>query len=311
MRLISWNVNGRVASLWEQSQALFQRHPDVVALQEVLPTTARRWQEQLAQRGLLHSVHSFALQSNPLEQIRRRQYGELLASRWPLAPLPPTLFPVPWPERVLSAVLDSPCGAIELHTTSIPPGVSNGWLKVEMFEGIYARFACPAQCARILCGDLNTPQAVSADGRMTTWGQVITANGSVRTWRTKRDACGRLDTGDRWDAAERSVLVGLAQFDLSDVFRALHGYGVQEWSCYRNGVGTGRGMVVASAAGLITSLRHNDCMPCGVSISMPIGKGGSVITPPSKSTSHHGMQSGKRPPPNPYEVPGCQGINDS
>jgi exonuclease III len=237
MRLISWNVNGRVASLWEQSQALFQRHPDVVALQEVLPTTARRWQEQLAQRGLLHSVHSFALQSNPLEQIRRRQYGELLASRWPLAPLPPTLFPVPWPERVLSAVLDSPCGAIELHTTSIPPGVSNGWLKVEMFEGIYARFACPAQCARILCGDLNTPQAVSADGRMTTWGQVITANGSVRTWRTKRDACGRIDTGDRWDAAERSVLAGLAQFDLPDVFRALHGYGVQEWSWYWQGNG--------------------------------------------------------------------------
>lgn len=237
MRLISWNVNGRVAGLREQSQALYQRFPDLVALQEVLPSTAARWREQLAHRGLPYSVDSFALQSGPPGRTRRRHYGQVLASHWPLSPLPPTAFPVPWPERVLSAMLESPWGAIELHTTGIPPGVSHGWLKVEMFEGIYACLARPTHCARLLCGDLNTPQAESADGRSTTWGQVITTNGSVRIWRTKRDPYGRIDTGDRWDAAERSVLAGLAQFDLHDIFRALHGYGVQEWSWYWKGKG--------------------------------------------------------------------------
>jgi exonuclease III len=237
MRLISWNVNGRVTSLDKQSQALHQRCPDVVALQEILPTTVAPWREQLAQRGLPYSVDSFVLQSSPLGGMRRRQYGEILASRWPLSPFPPAAFSVPWPERVLSALLESPWGPIEVHTTGIPPGVSNGWLKVEMLEGIYARLACPTPRTRILCGDLNTPQAESADGCITTWGQVITPHERVRVWTSKRDACGRVDTGDRWDAAERNVLTGLAQFDLPDVFRTLHGYSVVEYSWYWKGKG--------------------------------------------------------------------------
>ena len=169
--------------------------------------------------------------------MRRWQYGEMLASRWPLSPFPPAAFPVPWPERVLSALLESPWGTIEVHTTGMPPGVSNGWLKVEMLEGIYTRLACPTPRARILCGDLNTPQAESADGCITTWGQVITPHERVRIWTSKRDAFGRVDTGDRWDAAERNVLTGLAQFDLPDVFRILHGYGVVEYSWYWQGKG--------------------------------------------------------------------------
>src|SRR5262245_7158519 len=139
MRLISWNVHGRVAGLSAQSHALHQRSPDLVALQEVVPTTVARWRAHLAHGGLPYSVESFALQSAPPQIIRRRQYGEVLASRWPLSPLPPTAFPVPWPERILSALLESPWGTIEVHTTGIPPGVSNGWLKVDMLEGIYAR----------------------------------------------------------------------------------------------------------------------------------------------------------------------------
>jgi exonuclease III len=234
MHLISWNVNGRVTRLGAQSHALHQRHPDLVALQEVVPTTVAQWRAHLAHSGLVYCVDSFALQDQaPTE--RHRRYGELLASRWPLTPLPPTAVAVPWPERMLSAVLASPWGTIELHTTGIPPGVSHGWLKVEMLEALYSRLACPASCPRLLCGDLNTPQAESADGHMTTWGQVITANGRVRTWKTKRDRSGRVDTGDRWDAAERNVLAGLAAFGLPDVFRALHGYDVVAWSWYWQG----------------------------------------------------------------------------
>jgi exonuclease III len=37
---------------------------------------------------------------------------------------------------------------------------------------------------------------------------------------------------ERWDAAERGVLSGLAAFDLPDVFRSLHGYDVVESSWY-------------------------------------------------------------------------------
>jgi hypothetical protein len=134
---------------------------------------------------------------------------------------------VPWPERVLSVGVESPWGDVEIHTVGIPPGVSNGWLKVEMFEGIHGCLARQPDCRRILCGDLNSRQAESADGQITTWGQVIN-NGIARTWMTWRDSHGRVDTGARWVAAERNVLACLAPFDLSDVFRTLNGYGVQE-----------------------------------------------------------------------------------
>jgi hypothetical protein len=58
---------------------------------------------------------------------------------------------------------------------------------------------------RILCGDFNTPQRESADGEVETWA------GHHPQWR------------QRWDAAERQVLTGLAAYDLPDVFHQVNG----------------------------------------------------------------------------------------
>jgi hypothetical protein len=82
MRLISWNINGRVKYISNQSQELHLRTPDVIALQKVLPKTATAWHERLRAAGW-HTVDSFALQDRPLETAKRRQYGTLLASSWP------------------------------------------------------------------------------------------------------------------------------------------------------------------------------------------------------------------------------------
>jgi exonuclease III len=59
MRLVCWNVNKRVRDgLQRQVQALEQRRPDVVGLQEITATTTDRWLEALAEIGLLHGVSS-------------------------------------------------------------------------------------------------------------------------------------------------------------------------------------------------------------------------------------------------------------
>jgi len=42
MRVISWNVQGRVKALPEQLKALAERQPDLVALQEVRESTVER-----------------------------------------------------------------------------------------------------------------------------------------------------------------------------------------------------------------------------------------------------------------------------
>ena len=63
----------------------------------------------------------------------------------------------------------------------------------------------------MLCGDFNTPRRELPTGEVITFGQT---------------EAGRLNRarGARWDAAERDILLGLADLGMPDVFRAVYGY---------------------------------------------------------------------------------------
>jgi endonuclease/exonuclease/phosphatase family metal-dependent hydrolase len=221
MRLISWNTAHKTSKCTDQVKALLHESPDVVALQEVLKNGAVNLCDLFKDTDLSHVVESFQIADSQAELKGHRQYGELVASRWPLRPLPPTDFPVPWTERVLSVIIATPSEEIELHTTHIPPGSSNGWKKIEMLEGIYKRLACLSRGPRILCGDFNTPREELAEGQVVTWAQAIKQGGRIVL---------RKERGQRWDDGERKILTGLAEFDLADVFRRLHGYTVKAFS---------------------------------------------------------------------------------
>jgi exodeoxyribonuclease III len=69
-----------------------------------------------------------------------------------------------------------------------------------------SRTHVPSGQARVLCGDFNSPRRVGDDGYVLTWAQ------NERTGKLRRDR------GQRWDAAERSVIAGLRAFDLANVF---------------------------------------------------------------------------------------------
>jgi exonuclease III len=230
VNLLSWNVAHR-RCCEAQVRAISDRAPDAIALQEVTERTVRNL-EPLLQDRFPFLLHSCGREHLPDDSLARH-YGELIASRWPLTSLPAEDCGLPWAERLLSVVIDTPFGEVELHTAYIPPGSSHGWLKVETLEGIYRRLARPSERPRILCGDFNTPQAEHADGRVITWAESVGTEDAIT-----------LDGshGERWDKAERDVLTGLQQHDLRDTFRALHGYSEQEFSWFitRNGRTTGR-----------------------------------------------------------------------
>ena len=101
----------------------------------------------------------------------------------------------------------------------LPPGVTNGLVKVEMFEALYTRLAGPCEYPRILCGDLNTPGAEHDDGTVEFWGRTSPAH------------------SERWDKAERSVVLGLGEHDLPDVYRALNGYTATDFSWFARRAG--------------------------------------------------------------------------
>jgi exonuclease III len=223
MKVLSWNVNGRVRAVASQAAAIHDRHPDVVTLQEVTEVTRGGLRQALTEGGLTSVVDSFELLESTSHLIGPRRYGLLVAARFPLRPLADPQFSVPWPERILGVQGKS----VSIFTTYIPPGSSNGWKKIEMFEGLYAGLAKFSAGPRILSGDFNAPQFERANGDIITWGQYVLDDGQVAVWGRCRGG-----TGQRWDAGERNVLRGLSRFDLADVFRTLHGYQREEFSWY-------------------------------------------------------------------------------
>ena len=221
MCLISWNVAYRVKRQPEQLARLLDRRPHVIALQECPQKPARLWCEGLSEAGFEHILTTFDLAADPEVLTGGRRYGQILASCWPLDPLLPSGFDIPWPERVLSAIIQAPTGDIEIHTTHIPAGRSHGWTKIDTFVGIHKRLARRSPIPRILCGDFNSPKQETEDGTVLTFGERMDSEGNIIS---ERDG--------RWAEGEHSVITGLAQYDLPDVYRMLHGYRAQEvsWS---------------------------------------------------------------------------------
>jgi exonuclease III len=204
VRLVTWNVAGRVSRQPELAQAIAGIGADVVALQEVSARTLPLWRTALADCGFAGC--ETALDGLPAVS-RRRLLGVLTAAREPLVrlPAPPQ---APWPERVLCCL----AGDVEVVNLHSPISPAPDLAKVLTHEAIAAYLAAGAGRPRILCGDLNTPRRELADGDVLTFAH---------------DSAGRLrpERGERWDRAERALVYGLRAHGWVDAFRALHGYG--------------------------------------------------------------------------------------
>jgi len=203
VRVVTWNVAGRVRRQPEQAQVLAAVGADVVALQEVTARTLPLWRAALAEAGLTQI--SSAL-DEPVAAAGRKVLGVLTASREPLERLPPPA--VPWPERVL-CVRTLGVEIVNLHSPIAPaPGLA----KVRTHEAVAAYLQQLEPAPRILCGDLNTPRRELPDGDVLTF-----AYDSAARLRPER--------GERWDAAERALVHDLRGRGWADAYRALHGYG--------------------------------------------------------------------------------------
>jgi endonuclease/exonuclease/phosphatase family metal-dependent hydrolase len=212
-KTISWNVAGRVKKQPRQIHAVLQVDADIVALQEIILSTQPKWVAALSKAGYF-VICSFDFVEDKSILIGGRRYGTLIASRWEFDSLSPNAVSIPWNERLLSIKIDAPFGPIEFHNIHMPAGVSHRVIKIQTFEGLYQYLAHPTDALRILCGDFNSPREEYTDGRVLFWGKTI------------RDAQGVLfnDPNDRQANAERSILTGLAEYDLADAYRKVHGY---------------------------------------------------------------------------------------
>lgn len=209
MRLVTWNVAGRVSRQPEQAAVLAALDADVVALQEVTARTLPLWRASLADAGLT----ACATALGPGAAAGRKMLGVLTAAREPLEVLPAPR-DAPWPERVLCCTTAGGEEVVNVHSPIAPaPELA----KVRTHEAVSAWLDGRRPGRRVVCGDLNTPRRELPDGEVLTFAC---------------DTTGRLrpERGERWDRAERLLVHGLRSKGWVDAFRILHGYDQREAS---------------------------------------------------------------------------------
>jgi exodeoxyribonuclease-3 len=221
VRLVSWNVSGRVKRLGEQAERLLGAAPDVICLQEVTRTTEPLWRTALA---------GWSVEVADLAAARSRPLGVLTAARSELSVVP--VAGVPWPERVLSVVVDG----VEVVNVHSPISPKPELAKVRTHEAVFAHLAQPADRPRLVCGDLNTPRREHPDG--SAWTFARTRSGHLRP-----------DRGERWDRAELALIRGLEAHGFRDAWRELHGHDRREpsWEWPRWGGGYRLDHLICSA----------------------------------------------------------------
>ena len=189
MTLLSWNVDRRTVRQSEQIERIESTGADIVSLQEVTPTTVSGFRDGLAELGFSYSISS-------------KDPELFVASRWPLVESD-TVFDVPRPQRdVLSSVVDSPFGEIEVHSAHVPTKSKSAPLKIATCKGIFEGLATSSNRHRVLCGDLNLPKSEHIDGTVESF----------------------FSSSHEGHRAELDLVIGLGKFDLKDTFRALNGY---------------------------------------------------------------------------------------
>jgi exonuclease III len=233
MRLLTWNLAGRVARQPEQAAVVGARPWDVVCLQEITPGTLGLWRRALREQGLAHVRSSLDdwLPGEPEPEGRR--LGVLIASRTPLEVVA-SAHP-PWPERLLSARVAGEVTYI-VHSLHSPISQKPDHVKLRTHRAVHAHLARPHALPQLLAGDLNTPRREFPDG--TTWSFARTAAGKLR-----------LDRGERWERDELAPLRGLEDHGIRDLFRDLHGYEREEisFAAGRRGGGWRLDHVIASS----------------------------------------------------------------
>ena len=113
MRITTWNVDKGLRP--NQVPVLAQGKPDIVALQEVSAAHLEPMSTALGHLGLSSLVHT-------LNDTKRFPFVLLLASRWPLERIDPQGLSLPFMERSLCAVMQTPAGDLEVMTVHVPPG---------------------------------------------------------------------------------------------------------------------------------------------------------------------------------------------
>lgn len=209
MKILSWKVSGQLGALARpQIDAVIDREPDVLALQEVSLGNYDDWCESLMAAGysIVSAVDLVGVPYPEMAPPIRRRYFNLIATRREIAPLKglrfedPEQLAVAFPEKYLAARVLVDGVPVEIHTADVPPSETLGLIKVHALQAIRRRVDESADRPLVLCGDFMTPRSED-ENEITTW------------------AGTHAKYNEEWKDAELAIL---EHPELRDVYRELH-----------------------------------------------------------------------------------------
>ncbi|WP_062465689.1 endonuclease/exonuclease/phosphatase family protein [Demequina maris] len=162
LTVATWNVQAIRGATRERLvaivAALAAHGPDVVLLQEVSGrgATFERLAALLSDAGMRDAVFSGHDSDRIFRRDRRKRYGNVVASRWPLTPATWTPAP-PWPQLIAAADVEVPGHRVRVVSVHAPNAAGNGWDKVRTLEALRAGLLEKSGPC-VVAGDFNEPR---------------------------------------------------------------------------------------------------------------------------------------------------------
>ncbi len=204
MRVLSWNIQGNngigAKRFHRVVNAIADDGADLVLLQEVAWRGGlhERLRDALAEMGFVGFAYSGVVGSAD------KRYGNVTVARWPVTQVH-GLDDAPWPQSLLTTVVESPVGEVEVTNAHIPNGSGNGWAKIDTLEALAQRLEA-SERIRLLGGDFNEPRSVYPDGAILPFGTRQRTDGSWTSDGAFTGTCGQRHPRRRWHDAVVRVL---------------------------------------------------------------------------------------------------------
>ena len=224
MRSISWNIGKKLKLLEDQLKIINDKKPDIIALQEVTYNTFGKIKDLIKSKYKFINL-SLDLINEKSVLVGPRKLGVLVATNFKTVLRDINEFKLPWRERILNLDIYTGTKKFNFNSAYIPPGSSNGWIKIETLEGIFNGLNKKIDEPKILCGDFNIPQAETFKGQLITFAQKIKQKGKPKLKKSFRGG-----SGSRWDLAERNLFENLKTLGIQDAFRKVNGFKKEDYS---------------------------------------------------------------------------------
>ena len=135
MRCISWNIGRKIKLAEDQLKIIDDKKPDNIAVQEVTYTSFGKIKDLIKSKYKFIN-YSLDLINDSNVLVGPRKLGVLVATNFKTVLRDISEFKLPWRERILNLDVYTGTKKFNFYSAYIPPGSSNGWIKIETLEGL-------------------------------------------------------------------------------------------------------------------------------------------------------------------------------